>query len=402
MANNLDNKIYGSLKGAVLFELLTNTIHFPIANVILEVLKSGVSKYIFEMDMYIIFFSCIIQAMVLGRWNYQGKNLRLVGNLVGPFLYTVIEVALEGLEFFDSYNHVTYIVFGLLIGLFQQFQTDSDYRFRNNILLVIENMIRTYIVLVMYVIYEMTDGRGKTISEFMHDESHIYFATVISLLGLVIGFAKVTSEKYLHLLKSNLRTMKVFSEWFLGGKILSEALEDDNALNLKRMERTVVFTDIRGFTAWSEERTPEEVVGMLNKYFEISESVWSGDNVVKIKYTGDEIMVVCKDRVMALLDAVEAAEKFEEYLTTTGLSAGTGIHSGLLVEGMIGGKDVKAYDVIGDTVNTAKRICDKAKGGEILISETTLKNVHEHINVLNKLDIEAKGKADKVAVCRIR
>jgi len=400
MPSAIERRLSGSLRSAVITELFTNTIHFPIANIILELLKSGIGEYIGELDMYVILFCCLVQAYFLGKWNHSGKKRRFIGNMIGPLLYIVIEVPLEGMQFFNSYNHLAYPAFGFLIGMLQQIQDYSVFRLKA-VLMVLENLIRTYIVLVMYIIYEITQPDAPEWSEFITDESHVYFATVITLLGLVIGFANITSYRYLTILRDTAKVMKTFSEWFLGGRILSDALEDNQALRLKREERTVIFTDIRGFTSWSEARTPEEVVGMLNTYFEIPQECWTDDNIIKIKYTGDEIMAVCKDKAKALGDAVKVSDLLSEYLREFGLSAGTGVHSGLLVEGMIGSDAVKAYDVIGDTVNTAKRICDKAKGGEVLVSDSTLQGVGD-VNVLERLEITAKGKADSITVCRIK
>jgi class 3 adenylate cyclase len=59
------------------------------------------------------------------------------------------------------------------------------------------------------------------------------------------------------------------------------------------------------------------------------------------------------------------------HLTPYCLSAGFGVHSGPVVEGMLGSSSVKAFDVLGDTVNVAKRLCDNAGGGEILVSVAT-------------------------------
>jgi len=401
MSSLIEKRISGSVRSSVITELFTNTIHFPIANILLELLKSGFSEYVTELDMYVILFSCLVQAFVLGKWNYEGKNRKFIGNMIGPLLYVAIEVPLEGLVFFNSLNHVAYLAFGFAIGLLQQMQGYLGHKVRN-VLMVIENLLRTYIVLVMYIIYEITQPEAPEWSVFVSDESHVYFASVVTLLGLVIGFANITSAKYLGILQSTARTMKTFSEWFLGGDLLNDALNNDQTLNLKREERIVVFIDIRGFTAWSEHRTPEEVVGMLNKYFEISEDCWSDDNIIKIKYTGDEVMAVCKDKTIALSDTLKAANDLDVYLATFGLSAGVGVHAGLLVEGMIGGSEVKAYDVIGDTVNTAKRICDTSAGKQVYVSESTLTGVREHFEILSKVDINVKGKANSIAVCRIR
>ncbi|PLX67449.1 MAG: adenylate/guanylate cyclase domain-containing protein [Denitrovibrio sp.] len=397
----IQNRLKGTQNNSILSELLSNTIHFPIANIILELLKAGIVAHITELDMYIILASCLIQAYFLGKWNYQGKNRKLIGNLIAPALYTAIELPLEGLEFFDSYNHMLYWIIAISIGLLQQLQASSPQMLKTA-LKILENVIRTYIVLLMYAIYELTQPNSEPLSQFFNDESHVYFTAVLTLLGFVIGFAHVTADRYQNILQETASTMKTFSEWFLGGKLLSEAIEDNNSLKLKREERTVIFIDIRGFTAWSEKHTPEEVVSMLNNYFEISEDGWTEDNIIKIKYTGDEVMAICADKDIAVNDIRKINDKISKFLAQHNLNAGTGIHSGVMVEGIIGGKKVKAYDVIGDTVNTAKRICDKATDNQILASEYFLAGLNSMERTDNILEIEAKGKAEKIKVKRIK
>ena len=88
-------------------------------------------------------------------------------------------------------------------------------------------MFRTYIVLVMYGIYEYTQPNAPDIGLFFTDESHVYFSLVISLLGLVIGFAKITADKYLLILRDTAKSMKVFSEWFYMGLLDSFRMKNN-------------------------------------------------------------------------------------------------------------------------------------------------------------------------------
>jgi class 3 adenylate cyclase len=80
------------------------------------------------------------------------------------------------------------------------------------------------------------------------------------------------------------------------------------------------------------------------------------------------------------------------------LSAGTGLHWGPLMEGAMGGRDVKAYDVIGDTVNTAKRLCDQAKGNEILVSAQLLAALGEDARPDASRRVRVKGKEQALEV----
>ena len=92
---------------------------------------------------------------------------------------------------------------------------------------------------------------------------------------------------------------------------------------------------------------------------------------IRIKYTADEALLVFAEPGPALQAAVALREALRPHLAPFGLSAGFGIHAGPVIEGMLGSESVKAFDVLGDTVNVAKRLCDSAGGGEILVSEET-------------------------------
>jgi len=81
-----------------------------------------------------------------------------------------------------------------------------------------------------------------------------------------------------------------------------------------------------------------------------------------------------------------------------GLSAGIGVHQGLLIEGLIGSENIKAYDIIGNTVNTAKRICRYAKGNEILLSEEVQQQVAHKVETLMTTSFQMKGKAEALRV----
>jgi class 3 adenylate cyclase len=158
------------------------------------------------------------------------------------------------------------------------------------------------------------------------------------------------------------------SSWGLGAHIVAAALQDADRMSLKRQERSLLFMDIRGFTAWSEQQSPEAVVGMLNAFYADAEAALAGIAPIKLKYTADEVMAVFADA----RDGVEAARRMlrgtRAVLRGTNLGAGAGVHFGPVVEGVLGAQGAKAYDFIGDTVNTAQRLCDAAQNGEALAS----------------------------------
>lgn len=192
--------------------------------------------------------------------------------------------------------------------------------------------------------------------------------------------------------------LKTYSEWLLGPDLLGRVLSDPNTLSLVRRERTVIFVDIRNFTGWSEPRAPEEVVTMLNQYYTAVEHIAKRHNVIKLKFGADEVMAIFANAADAVETAIELRGELSRILSQHHLGAGIGLHTGPLVEGLLGSKDVKFYDVIGDTVNTAKRIESAAYESEALISDTTRLGLKDASALGHPRQIEAKGKEAPVTV----
>lgn len=158
--------------------------------------------------------------------------------------------------------------------------------------------------------------------------------------------------------------------------------------------------DIRGFTKWSEKRSPEEVASLLNRYYMNIESLLNNYQVIKYKFTADEVMAVFIEADEAVRVARELQETIGRTLLKRDLGVGIGINTGLLVEGLLGGQNVRFYDVIGDTVNTTARIEKSAGAGEIWISEDTRSNLSNRMVGAQK-EIIVKGKDQPIKVYSI-
>jgi class 3 adenylate cyclase len=192
--------------------------------------------------------------------------------------------------------------------------------------------------------------------------------------------------------------LRIYTGWLFGKTLFSQAVAAPGTLNLSRQERTILFADIRGFTRWSESHAPEDVVTMLNRYFEAAEEIWANSSVIKTEYTGDEIMGVFP----AAQDAVRIAQALRlglgRLLEQVGLAIGVGLHIGPVIEGLMGGAEVKAYRFVGDTVNTAKRICSDAQPGQVLLSEAAFVQVAPDVVTGPAFELSAKGKAELLKV----
>lgn len=168
------------------------------------------------------------------------------------------------------------------------------------------------------------------------------------------------------------------------------------------VEASVLFVDIRGFTALSENKTPEVIVDLLNDYLtRVTDSVIKHGGHVN-KFVGDEAMAVFgapaanPDHALA---AVRAALEIQDEIAELNLQkkmdgmkigVGVGINSGEMLSGNLGSQKRMEYTVIGDNVNIASRLTKVAKAGEILISKKTFDAIGDKES---ELRFEPRGKA---------
>ena len=112
-------------------------------------------------------------------------------------------------------------------------------------------------------------------------------------------------------------------------------------------------------------------------------------------------MLVFRSAPNAVGTARKIREKTTALLETCKLGAGIGIHTGPLVEGLLGSREVKAYDIIGDTVNTASRLESIADPNQILIGENTYEIVKDNFNIKKIGQKKVKGKRQAINVYEV-
>jgi adenylate cyclase len=148
---------------------------------------------------------------------------------------------------------------------------------------------------------------------------------------------------------------------------------------------TVLFSDIRGFTSISDGAAPEQVVSMLNEYFDAMVEVVFQYGGTLDKFLGDGLMAVWGTPVQAPDDAVRAVRAALEMRTIlqstvnamrrgrgeAALAVGYGIATGRVVSGAMGARRRLDFTVIGDTVNLSSRLCGQATQGQLLVDDNT-------------------------------
>jgi adenylate cyclase len=226
--------------------------------------------------------------------------------------------------------------------------------------------------------------------------SEMLLATSICLVGSVV-YRFGTEEKGRNLFR---RAVSMFV-----GKQLTTSLDETQAIALsgKRLEVTILFTDIRGFTAFTEEVCekdgPEEVVRLLNEYMAMMVGIIVTYSGHANKFIGDGILAIfCdEDQGAAPGDHAFRAVRCATRIVTaqSQFQTGAGIHTGPAVVGNVGSADKMEYTVLGDTVNLASRLesLNKEHHTKLLMSGATQSLLGSKVQTVHLGEVPVRGKA---------
>lgn len=205
-------------------------------------------------------------------------------------------------------------------------------------------------------------------------------------------------------------------------RFLSHAVADaviqgktENLRQSRLAEVTCLFADIRGFTTLAENESPQEVVAMLNEFFSAMADVVFRHEGNLDKFIGDCVMAVwgppaehLDDAARALRAALEmqdAVSRLNKRRVQDGrkpIEVGIGINTGQSVVGYMGSAERHEFTAIGDTVNTASRLCGLAKGGEVIAAEATIRKAGGGFDVEALPVAQVKGREKGVQTFRVR
>ena len=192
---------------------------------------------------------------------------------------------------------------------------------------------------------------------------------------------------------------------FMGKKEYEASLMESETV-----EASVAFIDIVGFTAISEKETPDEVVKLINDYFDVIVKEIIAQQGMIDKFMGDCVMTVFKGpyHLDRIIDACLNIRNIIKTMPSAGNRGYTpkvaiGINSGMMVSGNVGSVTLKRldYTVIGDTVNTAQRFQSAASADQIIISEACYEKVKQSFNCKSIGQVSLKNKAESVSLYEV-
>ncbi len=324
----------------------------------------------------------VLQTAVLVFWG-QRPWVRLMGSLITPALYAVVESA--GLKaFFLDTGHIGFWVSSLLIGGLQALALATS-RPRARVFL---EFLSTFLsVMIFMVVYFSFDERvaheqlvaagklpaamldthmqithlGENLREFFADGPHIY----VVIGGVILAFALARGRA--KVLRLTQRISDLFGT-YVDRRVRDRIIGAEGAL-AETKNVAVLFSDIRDFTAVTERSEASAVVEMLNAFFTEWDRVSRAHGGIIDKFMGDAVMIVFEPREGSepARDAVKSARAMlaglpalQASLRARGLPVlgdiGVGIDRGPVILGNIGSARRRNYTSIGDTVNTASRL----------------------------------------------
>lgn len=238
---------------------------------------------------------------------------------------------------------------------------------------------------------------GETVPELFLMTNVTTAFTILAMMSYVYSEAARTAEAKLELERQK-------SEKLLLNILpvsVAQRLKEDNSIIADYYESaTVLFSDIVGFTAMSEHVTPTELVSYLNRLFSAFDDLAEKYRLEKIKTIGDAYMVAggfpevrdchVKDVSLMALEMLEVVAACN-LIAEQPVEIRIGIHTGPAVAGVIGIKKF-AYDVWGDTVNTASRMESNGQPGRIQLSEQAALLLGDDFVIEERGTVEVRGK----------
>jgi adenylate cyclase len=239
---------------------------------------------------------------------------------------------------------------------------------------------------------------------------------VFPLGAMVVAFVAALGVRYATETRHRRQVSALFAQYVpeTVARQLEESGRVEAAMEGERLDVSLFFCDLRGFTSLSATLQPQDVRAMLNEFYELTtETILHAGGTV-LKFVGDEVFAVfgaplpvehhpqvALDCAMEIQRRAPDLHRQLSYLSIPAIQFGIGMNSGDVVAAHVGGGRRRQYDVVGDTVNLASRLCGQAGRGEIVIPESMLAlldTVPEHESMGA---VQLKGLDEPVPLVRI-
>ena len=262
-------------------------------------------------------------------------------------------------------------------------------RFRNN--LILGSILIASLAIALYLLYFNKRKAHKALTHAFNDLNQ-------------------TQKK----LSSAEKKIKTLLKQQVSGAVAQELLSDEPESNISQKFVCVMFLDIRGFTPFAENRSPEDIIKYQNDVFGFMIEIIEKNHGIINQFLGDGFMATfgapvtsgndCKNAYKAAIQIVKKLEDLNSSNKIPTTKVGIGLHAGPVVAGNVGTEERKQYSITGNTVILASRIeqLNKQFNTQLIISE----DVYLHLDETNKLEsnyeeVVVKGRREPIRVLKV-
>lgn len=245
-----------------------------------------------------------------------------------------------------------------------------------------------------------------------------WIPVTVPSLAIAFTFVGDLTWKYVVEGREKRQVQKLFAR-FVAKDVYDQLVADPSLAMLggKRRDMTVLFSDVRGFTALAEKGVPEDVVRQLNEYFSRMVQVLFAHRGTLDKFVGDMLMALfgaplddeehaehAVQTALAMAGALDELNREWESRGMIPLSIGIGINTGDMVAGNIGSDTIMSYTVIGDAVNLGARLesLNKEYGTRVIISDATRVRLKGRYDIRPLGEVIVKGKSEAVVIFEVK
>ncbi len=271
-------------------------------------------------------------------------------------------------------------------------------------------------ILVFFIYFnphEISDNSSILKNEIIH----IGRAALLVLGGIVAGIVANQIKKKIHNVNNALiernRIINMFGQQ-VSPSIVEELLISENQIESKKKYVCIMFLDIRGFTKFAENRTPEDIIQYQNNVFGFMIEIINKHNGIINQFLGDGYMATfgapissgndSQNAINAAIEIIDKLDNNQQNAEVANTKIGIGLHSGYVVAGNVGTDVRKQYSISGNTVILASRIeqLNKTYNSRLLISREVKENVEILLPLQRIGDVGVKGREKPIDIWKVK
>ncbi|HEY9647784.1 MAG TPA: hypothetical protein V6C88_15520, partial [Chroococcidiopsis sp.] len=237
---DLESTLSGTRLAGFLSEFLGNSGHFLILKSLADIALYGWQEYFTDPTEYLLVGAMVAQSVYLSKPHPS----RLFGNVLGVTLYTLVDLPIDGGEFFQNPSHGVFWIFSLAIAILQS----SRYHWKATLerwTIPLESVVRMLMVLAFYVVVRAGKSANQPTDQrvvldwfqtFISQNTHVFLATSLVLIGLLLGFQQLQIVTQQRQLQQTATLLKKLAKWGMGSHAVNTAVMNPEGLEFQQCD----------------------------------------------------------------------------------------------------------------------------------------------------------------------